>query len=311
MNILHLKYAVEVAKEGSLNKAAENLYMGQPNLSRAIKELERDLGVTLFERSAKGMVVTPEGESFLGYAKKILHQIDEVEALYQKGLPIKQRFSISVPRASYISAAFAAFSQSMDNAPAELFYKETNASRAIDNILQADYKLGVIRYTEQYEKYFKAMLDDKGFDYELVAEFTYVLLMSKAHPLASHADVTFDDLKSYVEIAHADPYVPSLPLSEVRKEELPEIDRRIFVFERASQFELLSENPETFMWVSPVPTSLLERYGLAQKRCAENTKVYRDVLIYRKDYRLTATDKRFISALCDAKRAFLDHPHLD
>lgn len=72
MNLLHLKYAVETAKAGSINKAAENLYIGQPNLSRAIKELEKSLGITIFVSSAKGMTVTPDGEEFLRYAQKIL-----------------------------------------------------------------------------------------------------------------------------------------------------------------------------------------------------------------------------------------------
>ena len=78
MNILHLKYAVETAKAGSLSKAAEALYMNQPNLSRAIKELEGSLGVTLFERSARGMVPTPQGGVFLRYAKAILQQVDSL-----------------------------------------------------------------------------------------------------------------------------------------------------------------------------------------------------------------------------------------
>ena len=76
MNLMHLKYAAEIAKVGSLNKAAENLYMGQPNLSRAIRELETSLGITIFVRSAKGMSVTPEGEEFLRYARKILAEVD-------------------------------------------------------------------------------------------------------------------------------------------------------------------------------------------------------------------------------------------
>ena len=74
MNILHLKYAVEIAKTGSLNKAAENLYMGQPNLSRAIRELETCLGITIFERTSRGMIVTADGEEFLQYARRILAQ---------------------------------------------------------------------------------------------------------------------------------------------------------------------------------------------------------------------------------------------
>lgn len=304
MNLMHIKYAVEVANEGSINKAAEKLYVGQPNLSRAIKELEASLGVKIFERSAKGMGLTSDGETFIRYAKTILRQVDEVESIFNGSGSVKKRFSISVPRASYISDAFARFSHSLTNeAEAEIIYKETNSLRAIKNILHEDYKLGIIRYAENYDKYFKTMLDEKDMQYEMITEFSYVLAMSRDNPLASAEKITFDALKDYIEIAHADPYVPSLPLSQVRKEELPDnIGRRIFVFERASQFELLSENPETFMWVSPIPQMLLDRYDLVQIPCEENKKIYKDILIYKRDYKLTALDKAFIDELCKSKR---------
>ena len=240
MNISHIKYAVEVARLGSLNKAAESLLVAQPNISRSIKELEADLGITIFNRSAKGMELTPEGEEFVSYAKNILRQIDEVEMIYKHGAPAKQKFSISVPRACYISEAFAEFSKCLADDPAEIFYKETNSQRTINNVLDRDYKLGIIRYSENYDKFFKALLEEKGLVYEMVAEFSYVLLMSKDHPLASREVITFDDLPPYIEVAHADPYVPSLPLSKVVKEELPDnVERRIFIFERASQYDLL------------------------------------------------------------------------
>ena len=83
------------------------------------------------------------------------------------------------------------------------------------------------------------------------------------------------------------------------------MDRRIFVFERASQFDVLAENENAYIWVSPVPGDILERYGLTTKKCADNTKVYKDVLIYKKDYTLTKTDKAFITELNDAKRKYL------
>lgn len=304
MNLMHIKYAVEVANEGSINKAAEKLYVGQPNLSRAIKELEASLGVKIFERSAKGMGLTSDGETFIRYAKTILRQVDEVESIFNGSGSVKKRFSISVPRASYISDAFARFSHSLTNeAEAEIIYKETNSLRAIKNILHEDYKLGIIRYAENYDKYFKTMLDEKDMQYEMITEFSYVLAMSRDNPLASAEKINFDALKDYIEIAHADPYVPSLPLSQVRKEELPDnIGRRIFVFERASQFELLSENPETFMWVSPIPQKLLDRYDLVQIPCEENKKIYKDILIYKRDYKLTVLDKAFIDELCKSKR---------
>ena len=306
MNILHMKYAVEVAKAGSLNKAAENLLIAAPNVSRSIKELEADIGISVFERTAKGMELTPEGEEFINYAKGILSQIEEVESFYKRGSSKKQKFSVSVPRACYISEAFAQFSRTLSGDAAEIFYKETNSQRTIRNILENDYKLGIIRYAENYDKYFKAMLEEKGLSYEMVTEFSYTLIMSADNPLAKKETITFDDLSGFIEIAHADPYVPSMPLSKVVKEELPDnIDRRIFIFERASQFDLLSTNPETFMWVSPAPENLLRRYNLVQKKCIDNKKIYKDVLIYKNGYKLSKLDRQFITELCESKRKYL------
>ncbi len=306
MNLLHMKHALEVAKAGSLSKASEVLLIAAPNISRSIKELEADLGITIFDRTQNGMKLTPEGEEFLEFAKSILGQIDQVENYYKKGHPKKQTFSISVPRASYICEAFAEFSKSLSKDAAEIFYKETNSQRTINNVLNHDYKLGIVRYAENYDMYFKTMLEEKGFTYELITEFTYKIIMSKDSPLAKLDTISSDDLVDYIEIAHADPYVPSMPVSKVVKEELSDdINRRIFVFERTSQFELLSRNLETFMWVSPIPKSLLERYDLVQKECSENRKIYKDLLIYKNGYKLSKLDRQFITELCESKRKYL------
>ena len=306
MNLLHMKHALEVAKAGSLSKPSEVLLIAAPNISRSIKELEADLGITIFDRTQNGMKLTPEGEEFLEFAKSILGQIDQVENYYKKGHPKKQTFSISVPRASYICEAFAEFSKSLSKDAAEIFYKETNSQRTINNVLNHDYKLGIVRYAENYDMYFKTMLEEKGFTYELITEFTYKIIMSKDSPLAKLDTISSDDLVDYIEIAHADPYVPSMPISKVVKEELSDdIDRRIFVFERTSQFELLSRNLETFMWVSPIPKSLLERYDLVQKECSENRKIYKDLLIYKNGYKLSKLDRQFITELCESKRKYL------
>ena len=310
MNIIHMKYAVEVARIGSINKAAEELLIAQPNLSRCIKELESDLGITIFSRTSKGMTLTPDGEEFIGYAKKILDQIDDVEKIYHQGVPKKQKFSISVPRASYISEAFAKFSQCISDDSAELFYYETNSHRAIDNILESDYNLGIIRYASVYDKYFKRSLEEKGLGYELIAEFHYVVTAGRESRIARSGEMHYSDLSGMIEIAHADPYVPSLPISTVKKDELPDnIGRRIFLFERGSQFDLLSLNPDTYMWVSPLPDRVLDIYGLVQKNCAEHKRPYRDMLIYRKGYRQTELDRKFITELIASKRDYF--PKMD
>lgn len=301
---MHLKYAVEVAETGSINKAAEKLYIGQPNLSRAIKELESSLGVAVFERCPKGMIPTAEGETFLKYAKTILKQVDEVEGMFKNGNIQKKRFSLSAPRASYVADALARFSKSLTGeCEIEVLYKETNSARTLKNVQQEDYKLGIIRYAEDYDTHYKCVMDDKDLEYEVITTFSYVLLMSKNSKLAKKQDISFSDLHDYIEIAHADPFVPSLTAAKVKKDELPDdIKKRIFVFERASQFELLTQNPDTFMWVSPIPETLLNRYGLVQKKCSENTKIYKDVLIRKKGYKLTELDSLFITELCKSKR---------
>lgn len=303
MNLIYMRYAMEVAACGSINKAAEKLYVGQPNLSRAIKELESSLGVSIFERSPHGMQLTPNGEKFMEYADAILRQVNAVETMFRTDTAVKKRFSISVPRASYIAQAFTAFSQRISNYPAiEVFYQETNSMHAIQNIIQQNYKLGILRYAESYDRYYKSMLDEKGLDYELVTEFRYVLLMSRHSPLAALDCIHISDLADLIEIAHADPYVPSLPVSEVKKEELPDAARRIFVFERASQLELLAQNPQTFMWVSGMPHELLDRYELVQRPCDDDRKTYKDIMIHPSDYHLTDLDNAFISELCRVKR---------
>lgn len=310
VNILHLKYAVEIANTKSISRAAENLYMGQPNLSRAIKELEENLNITIFNRTPKGITITPEGEEFLQYAKRIVSQVDEVEEMYRNGRKPKQRFSACVPRASYISYAFAEFAKNIStDIPADIFYKETNSSRTINNVVSGEYNLGIVRFQTAFDRYFKSIFEEKRLNAEIITEFKYVLLMSKNHALAGKGAVESKDLSPYIEIAHADPYVPSLPLIDVKKEELSKyVDKRIYIFERGSQFHLLQSVPTTFMWVSPIPEDLYEKYELVEKKCGDNKKVYQDVLIYRAGYRLTDLDNKFITAVCDAKRRYLREP---
>jgi len=303
MNIVHLKYAVEIAKSGSINKAAETLLIAQPNLSRAIKELESNLNITLFNRTSRGMTLTPQGEEFMGYAKMILSQIDDIESLYKVGAPQKQTFSISVPRGSYIADAFARFSNIISNDPAEIFYNETDAEHAIKNILESKYNLGIVRHPTAFGNYYKELLTEKGLHFELITEFRYVLCMHKDHPLNAIAEIHQDDLSPYIEIVHGDPFSPSLPLTKMQRTDLStNVNRRIFIFERSTQFDLLNQNHNTFMWLSPLPQSILQRYELVQRTSKDNTRSYRDVLIYKNDYKLSALDKQFITELCNAKR---------
>ena len=109
MNLTDLHYVVEIDKSGSISKAAKELYVAQPNLSKAIKHLEREFGISIFERSSKGVKATREGQKFLEYAKRIIYEIEEMKRDCSDLGKENLSFKITVPRASYISSAFAEF----------------------------------------------------------------------------------------------------------------------------------------------------------------------------------------------------------
>ncbi len=304
MNILHLKYALEVEKTRSINKAAEALFMGQPNLSRAIKDLEEAIGITIFQRSSKGMVPTPNGEEFLNQARTILEQLEQFEAMYSKNYSGKLSFKISVPRASYIAQAFTEFVKLYADSVIEFHFRETNSFRTIKNILENNYNLGIIRFQSANEKYYTTLLKEKGLAARMIWEFEHLILLSREHPLAKKEELEASDLSDSIEIAHGDPYIPYVPQAEVNKEAFGEqTKRRILVYERASQFELLSSIQTSYMWVSSIPKHLLTRYGLVLKKCSGKRELYKDLLLYKKNYKLTELEESFIQKIHQIREA--------
>ncbi len=303
MNILHLKYAYEVARLGSVSRAAELLLVAAPNISRSIKELEADLGIRIFDRSSKGMRLTSEGEDFMHRAQSILDQIEEVERIYRDAGSQKQRFSISVPRSSYIADAFAQFSKQLSDDPAQIYYVETDYKTTIENVLSNNYNLGIIRYPKRHDEYYKRLLEEKNLCYELVAELTFCLIMSEDCPLAKKKVVHIEDLKPYIGVGQADVDLSLSPLSNETKEEYyEEVPRRILMFDRISQLNLLVKNPQTFMWMHPMPEEVLKQYHLVQRNYEGETSDFKDMLIYKDGYTLSELDHRFITELCAARR---------
>ncbi|QHQ63133.1 LysR family transcriptional regulator [Anaerocolumna sedimenticola] len=303
MNTLYFKYAVEVERLGSITQAADNLYMAQPNLSKAIKELEDSLGISIFKRTSKGVIPTGKGAEFLRYAKNILAQMDKIEALNTSEESGKQCINISIPHGSYIAKGLTSFVSELDqDKEIVINIKETNSMEAINNIIYDKFDLGIIRYQCIYENYFFNYLAEKDFSYDLIWEYEYLAVMSKNHPLASLKDIHYGELSKFMEITHGDISVPYITGGDTKKIKEPNpLKKRIYVYERCSQFDLLSHIPTTFMWVSPIPEDLLERYGLIQRKCYVPNHQYKDVLIYPKGYKFTPLDKKLIDKIYEAK----------
>ena len=300
MNTVLLQYAVEVEKTGSITQAAANLYMDQPNLSKAIKTLEEGLGAPIFKRTSKGVVPTARGRIFLEHARNVLIQIDEMEHLYKTGDGSGVEFSLSMPRASYISTAFSGFIKEMGaESMMNVWLRETNSTDTIRDVETGEYNLGIIRYPVTSEKYYARETAAKGLIMESVFEYSLRILMSNAHPLADKSVIEAEDLMNYIEIVHGDA-VSSKNDDIGGGMKYPKSPKRIYVYERGSQFQLLCDNQMTYMWVSPMPEELLKQYQLVEKQCVKK-KRFRDSVICRKGYSLTGWDKKFLEQLSCVK----------
>jgi len=303
-NLLQLKYAVEVEKTGSISKAAENLYMNQPNLSKSIRELEDGLGIAIFDRTAKGVVPTEKGREFLGYARSILAQVAEMEALYKPADDQKTRFDLCAPRASYVSHALTEVILSLGpNADYSIDYREAGAMRTIKQVANGVNQLGVIRYQTVYETNYLSALAERSLLHEPVWEFACLAILNKRHPLAGKPQITERDLSDYTEVLYGDGSIPALPVNQAREiAQAIEAKNTITVYERASQLELISRLDTAYALASPMPQDVLERFGLAQKRVDIPGNAYRDALIYRAGYPLTRLDRLLAEKLREAAR---------
>lgn len=293
MNVTHLKYAVAVEECGSISQAAEKLYMGQPNLSKAIRELEEDVGLSIFSRTKKGVVATDKGREFLSYARSILMQLDEMESMYKpkRGDTL---FSLAAPRASYVSYAFSRFAAAQEGVRRiDMRYLETSSLGTVDKVAAGEFSLGVMRYPVSCEEYFLKHITEKGLKYRILFEYNELVLMSGRCPLAQKDEVSYAELSDYTEILHGDFLVPSLSSNEMRRIEGTASANKIYVYERGSQFDLLANNPRAYMWVSPVPDDTLRRGGFVQRRCSSSEKRYRDTLVYLSSHILTEAEKQF------------------
>lgn len=271
---------VEVAKVGSITKAAANLFMGQPNLSKAIKEVENEVGITIFNRSARGVFPTEKGAEFLEYARAIMVQMDKIESLYTPYPHGSVSFGVSVPRASYTSFAFTEFINTLDKkVHINIDFRETGSLEAINNVCCGLSSFAVIRYDSEYEEYFVSLLEEKSLRSEVILSSHYLLLISSSDELALADKITAESLSGYTEIVHGDYCVPYLSNEYTRKNESIQTRGRICVYERGSQFDLLCNTDKTFMWISPLPEEILEKNHLVQRKCANAKRCYKDVLI--------------------------------
>lgn len=286
MNTLYFTYALEVEKTASITQAADNLFMTQPTLSKAIKDLEANVGFAIFRRTSRGVVPTKQGEVFLAHARKIAAQLDRMELDFRTQEAGDQVFSVAIPHDGQLSQAAARFLCSFDSRrEMELEIRESGPREIIESVAEGRFVLGILRLRRDREVYYMKLLREKRLQHQLLRETYDVPLMSRRHPLAEAPQLDAEALSPYIEIAFGDEELPNRTPST----------RRILVNDRSVAMNLLRTNPLAYMWSPILPPSTLRHHGLIQH--LPSSRPCRDLLISRAGYKLSDLDRAFLKEL--------------
>lgn len=307
MNLSDLKYIIEIDRCGSISLAAKNLFVAQSNLSRAVKELEKEFNIAIFQRTSKGVVTTRDGQRFLSYAREIQSQVISMEEEYSNLADNGINLKLSVPRAGYLAEVFMMFmSQVGAKEHIRIHYEEANTMKTIQNIVDNDYDIGIVRYNSLHEGYYLSLLNLKNLRHRLILEFDYLLLTSPNNAIAHRHIRSYAELDGCTEIVYADNRLPSgeyVDLSDNDRDERSQ-KKVIYVYDRCSAMEYLSLIPNTYMWASPVPQDSLDLYGLVQIRCGAFANYMKDVMVFKDNHVQREWEKQFMDILREKTREY-------
>lgn len=196
MTLQQLNQIITIAESGSMNEAAKKLFVSQPNLSATVKELEDQLGISIFIRSNRGIIITPEGEEFIGYARQVVDQYELLESRYFTE-KTKKKFSVSMQHYSFAVKAFVELVKHVGMEEFEFAIHETQTYQIIENVKNMKSELGVIFISDFNEKVIHKLLKENGLHFEeLFVCDTYVYLW-KEHPLAKEPRISIHQLDEY------------------------------------------------------------------------------------------------------------------
>ena len=197
MTLTQCKYAVTVAEAGSMNEAARLLFISQPSLSAAIRELEDETGTELFLRTNRGIALTPEGEEFIGYARMLLEQYQLMESKYIAKEKTKKKFSVSMQHYTFAVSAFVELLKQFGMDEYEFAVHETKTYDVIDDVKNFRSEIGILYVNDFNQKVLYKLFRDCGLEFhELLRCGIYVYLW-KGHPLANQELISLEDLREY------------------------------------------------------------------------------------------------------------------
>ena len=238
MTLQQLKYVTTIANIGSISEAAKRLFVSQPSLTKAIKELEKEMGNTIFDRTNKGITVSKEGERFLGYARQVLEQAALLEEQYKSQSGGKKQFSVSTQHYSFAVNAFVELLKGAEIDQYDVSLRETQTYEIIDDVAHMKSEIGLLYYNDFNRPVLEKLIHTNELTFtELFTAHPHIFI-GKTHPLAHKEVVSMDELEEYPYISfeqgdHNSFYFSEEIFSTVVR------PKHIRVRDRASLFSLL------------------------------------------------------------------------
>ena len=197
MTLTQLRYAITVAESKSMNEAAQNLYISQPSLSSAIKELENEIGVELFRRTNRGILMTAEGKEFVGYARQVVEQYQLIESKYIQKENIKQKFSVSMQHYTFAVNAFIELVKQFGMDDYEFAVHESKTYEVIEDVKNFKSEIGVLYVNDFNKKVLSKLFSEFDIEFHEIMDCHIYAYLWKGHPLAEKKEITLEQLDDY------------------------------------------------------------------------------------------------------------------
>ena len=197
MTLTQLKYVITVAEAKSMNEAAKQLFISQPSLSSAIRELEEEIGTEVFRRSNKGVFITPEGEEFVGYARQVVEQYQLIENKYIDKTSVRKKFGVSTQHYTFAVNAFVEMVKQFGMDEYEFAIRETKTYEIIEDVKNFKSEIGILYINEFNKKILNKLFSEYGLEFHPILDCHIYVYMWKGHPLAGQEEITMEELEDY------------------------------------------------------------------------------------------------------------------
>ena len=196
MTLQQLHQVITIAESRSMNEASRKLFVSQPNLSAVVRELEEEAGITIFIRSNRGIVLTPEGEEFIGYAKQVVEQYHLLESRYISSAS-KKKFSVSMQHYTFAVSAFIGMVKQFGMEEYEFAVRETTTYEVIEDVKNFRSEIGILYVNEFNKRVLYKLFSTMDLEFELLMDCGVYVYMWKGHPLAGRTRISMEDLEPY------------------------------------------------------------------------------------------------------------------